>query len=79
MLEYGPALTHCVHEAMAHLISAYIADIRHELRSAIIHRDVKPGNIWLTRDPSSGSGRAQTAKLGGSATAGPDHHLSSAR
>ncbi len=30
----------------------------------VIHRDLKPGNVWLTDDPSSGSGQAQTAKIG---------------
>ncbi|HEX5141483.1 MAG TPA: AAA family ATPase, partial [Dehalococcoidia bacterium] len=30
----------------------------------IIHRDIKPGNVWLTEDPSTSSGQAQRAMVG---------------
>ncbi|MEE8362823.1 MAG: serine/threonine-protein kinase, partial [Dehalococcoidia bacterium] len=30
----------------------------------VVHRDLKPGNVWLTEDPSTGSGQAPTAKIG---------------
>jgi len=37
--------------------------LQHAHDRGIIHRDVKPGNIWLTADPSASSGQA-IAKLG---------------
>jgi class 3 adenylate cyclase len=37
--------------------------LQHAHDRGIIHRDVKPGNIWLTADPSAGSGQA-IARLG---------------
>jgi class 3 adenylate cyclase/DNA-binding CsgD family transcriptional regulator len=36
----------------------------HAHERGIIHRDLKPSNVFLTQDPSAGSGQAQTAKLG---------------
>ena len=37
--------------------------LQHAHDRGIIHRDVKPGNIWLTADPSASSGQA-IARLG---------------
>jgi len=37
--------------------------LQHAHDRGIIHRDVKPGNIWLTADPSTSSGQA-IARLG---------------
>jgi class 3 adenylate cyclase/tetratricopeptide (TPR) repeat protein len=47
---------------------AIAKDVCHGLEFAhgqnVVHRDLKPGNVWLSAEPSAGSGQAPTAKIG---------------